>query len=62
MKTYYQISSDATGKVLLRRRKIAKALRWWLNEHGYDYKYIFYSAYLLAGAWQNVCRYLRFKT
>jgi len=44
MRTYYEISSDATGKVLLRRRKIAKALRWWLNEHGYDYKYIFYSA------------------
>lgn len=44
MKTYYQISSDVTGKVLLRRRKIAKALRWWLNEHGYTYKYMFYSA------------------
>ena len=28
MKTYYQISSDVTGKVILRRRKIAKALRW----------------------------------
>lgn len=44
MKTYYQISSDATGKVLLRRRKIAKALRWLLNENGYTYKYTFYSA------------------
>jgi hypothetical protein len=44
MKTYYEISSDVTGKVLLRRRKIAKALRWWLNEHGYTYKYLFYSA------------------
>jgi hypothetical protein len=43
MKTYYQISSDVTGRVLLRRRKIAKALRWWLNEHGYTYKYLFYS-------------------
>ncbi|HNV66611.1 MAG TPA: hypothetical protein PLB07_02565 [Bacteroidales bacterium] len=44
MKTYYQISSDVTGKVILRRRKIAKALRWWLNENGYTYKYLFYSA------------------
>ncbi|HNT92767.1 MAG TPA: hypothetical protein PLK17_04370 [Bacteroidales bacterium] len=44
MKTYYQISSEVTGKVLLRRRKIARALRWWLNEHGYNYKYVFFSA------------------
>lgn len=44
MKTYYQISSEETGKVLLKRRKIAKALRWWLNEHGYSYKYLFFAA------------------
>ncbi len=44
MKTYYQISSEVTGKVLLRRRKIARALRWWLNENGYNYKYVFFSA------------------
>ncbi len=43
MRTYYEISSEATGKVLLRRRKIAKALRLWLNEHGISYKYIFFA-------------------
>jgi len=43
MRTYYEISSEATGRVLLRRRKIAKALRLWLNEHGISYKYIFYA-------------------
>jgi hypothetical protein len=44
MKTFYQITSEETGKVLIRRRKIAKALRWWLNEHGIEYKYLFFSA------------------
>jgi hypothetical protein len=43
MRTYYEISSEATGKVLLKRRKIAKALRLWLNEHGISYKYIFFA-------------------
>jgi hypothetical protein len=42
MKTFYQISSKDLGTVLLRRRKIAKALRWWLRENGIDFKYIFY--------------------
>ena len=32
MKTLYQITSSETGTVILRRRKIAKALRWWLRE------------------------------
>ncbi len=43
MRTYYEISSEVTGKVLLKRRKIAKALRLWLNEKGISYKYIFFA-------------------
>jgi hypothetical protein len=43
MRTYYEISSEVTGKVLLKRRKIAKALRLWLNENGISYKYIFFA-------------------
>jgi hypothetical protein len=42
MKTFYRISSDELGTVLIRRRKIAKALRWWLRENGKVYKYMFY--------------------
>ncbi|MGI6338847.1 MAG: hypothetical protein ACOXZV_05640 [Bacteroidales bacterium] len=42
MKTLYQITSSETGTVLLRRRKIAKALRWWLREKGLPYHNIFY--------------------
>lgn len=43
MKVIYQISSEITGDVLLKRRKIAKALRWWLRENGFPcrYSYIF---------------------
>jgi hypothetical protein len=36
------ISSEETGTVLLKRRKIAKALRWWLRENGYSFKYVFF--------------------
>jgi len=43
MRTYYEISSEATGKVLLKRRKIAKALRLWLSEQGVSYRYIFFA-------------------
>jgi hypothetical protein len=41
MKVLFQITSNETGKVVIRRRKIAKALRWWLRERGivYDYAY-----------------------
>lgn len=41
VKVLFQITSNETGKVLIRRRKIAKALRWWLREKGivYDYRY-----------------------
>mgnify|MGYP006954409800 FL=1 len=42
MKTFYQISSSATGTVVLRRRKIAKALRWWLRENGIVFHYTFF--------------------
>jgi hypothetical protein len=41
MKVVFQITSKETGMVMIRRRKIAKALRWWLRERGivYDYAY-----------------------
>ncbi len=41
MKVLFEITSPETGRVLIRRRKIAKALRWWLREKGivYDYAY-----------------------
>ncbi len=44
MRTYYRISSDETGMVLLRKRKIAKALRRWLRENGHNYEYTYFSA------------------
>jgi hypothetical protein len=37
MRTIYRINSNEVGEVLLKRRKIAKALRWWLREKGYTY-------------------------
>jgi hypothetical protein len=42
MKTYYQISAEGIGIVLLRKRKIAKALRRWLRENGLAYEYNIY--------------------
>lgn len=42
MKTYYQISAEGIGIVLLRKRKIAKALRRWLRENGLTYEYNIY--------------------
>jgi hypothetical protein len=44
MKAVYKIKSDDFGTVLLKRRKIAKALRWWLRENGYE----FTSSYFLS--------------
>jgi len=44
MRTYYKISSEETGMVLLRKRKIAKALRRWLRENGHIYEYTYFSA------------------
>lgn len=42
MKVIYEITSNETGKVLIRRRKIAKALRWWLRENGIAFKYTYF--------------------
>jgi hypothetical protein len=42
MKTFYQITSEETGTVTLRRRKIAKALRWWLHENRCSCKHTFF--------------------
>ena len=42
MKTIYSITSSETGTVLIKRRKIAKALRWWLREKGLAYDHFFY--------------------
>jgi hypothetical protein len=44
MKTYYRITSQEIGMVLLRKRKIAKALRRWLRENGHTYEYEYFSA------------------
>jgi hypothetical protein len=44
MKTLYEISSGATGTVVLKRRKIAKALRRWLRENEFAYHHRFFSA------------------
>jgi hypothetical protein len=37
MQTMYQISSSEFGTILIRRRKIAKAFRWWLRDNGYNF-------------------------
>jgi hypothetical protein len=42
MKTFYRVYSNETGEVLLKRRKIAKALRWWLRENKYSYTSTFF--------------------
>jgi hypothetical protein len=39
MKAVYHIKSTVTGSVKLKRRKIAKALRWWLRENGFEFSY-----------------------
>jgi hypothetical protein len=41
MKAHFLITSDEFGTVLLRRRRIAKALRWWLRQNGFKYKHNF---------------------
>jgi len=38
MKTLYQISSQEKGIVVLKKRRIAKAYRWWLRENGFIFK------------------------
>jgi hypothetical protein len=42
MEVQYQIISKETGMVVLKSRKIAKSLRWWLRENGYPFKHCFY--------------------
>lgn len=42
MKVHYQIRSEEIGIVVLRQRKIAKALRWWLREKGFKFEYNYY--------------------
>jgi len=37
MKVHYQIISEETGNVLLKNRKIAKALTCWLSEKGFPF-------------------------
>ncbi len=53
MKVHYQIISDETGMVLLRNRKIAKALACWLSENGFSFRdalFVPRSFYLFRGA------------
>jgi len=42
MRPLYMITSVETGTILLKRRKIAKALRWWLRDNGYTFTSIYY--------------------
>jgi hypothetical protein len=42
MKAFYQITANDFGTIILKRRRIAKALRWWLRENGIDYKYSYF--------------------
>jgi len=37
MRTCYIVMADELGTFYLRKRKIAKAFRWWLREKGYTY-------------------------
>jgi hypothetical protein len=42
MKVHYQIKSEETGTILIKQRKIAKALRWWLRKNKYSFQYTFF--------------------
>jgi len=42
MKTLYKISSEETGTVVIKRRKIARALRRWLRENGISCSHSYY--------------------
>jgi len=44
MKTLFEISSEETGTIVIKRRKIAKALRRWLRENGFAYQHKFFIA------------------
>ncbi len=38
MKINYRIDAKEMGVFLLKRRKVAKAFRWWLRENGFNYE------------------------
>jgi len=42
MKAHVRVTSDEVGTILLKQRKIAKALRWWLRKNGFAYKHVFF--------------------
>jgi hypothetical protein len=42
MRTFYMIKTEETGEILLKKRRIAKALRHWLRENGVNYSSAFY--------------------
>jgi hypothetical protein len=42
MEILYRVTSDEFGVVILRSRRIAKALRWWLRENKIEYTYNFF--------------------
>jgi len=44
MKTLYEISSEETGTVIIRCRKISKALRRWLRERDVEFNHRFFLA------------------
>jgi len=46
LKAIYQFQSEATGRILIKRRRIAKALRWWLRENGIPYEYSYYFGFI----------------
>ena len=47
MKVIYKVSAQEIGTIYLKRRKIAKAFRWWLRENGipFQYSYSFNNQY-----------------
>ena len=44
MRTLYEISSPETGTVIIRSRKISKALRRWLREKDVEFNHRFFLA------------------
>jgi hypothetical protein len=39
LKAIYRISIKEYGTIFLKKRRIAKAFRWWLRENGIPYQY-----------------------
>jgi len=50
MRTIYRINSNEIGEVLLKKRKIAKALRRWLRENGFSYTSTFFLVRSVSGS------------